>query len=293
MRLALFLAILCLNEASFKEIRSRSKSKPKSIKPTDMCTLEPTDSNNIRCFCTKDKFYQVLSAECWIFGPVTKESFIWRLIIETQPYLSDFTMIASNQGQLKSIPSEFLHKMLFLKNFTVSFALLEKLDKFVFGNSTSLQRLKLSKNQIEHLDDLSISNLLSLRELDLNGNRIRSVPTTVFYNVPELKYVRLNNNNISKIDDKAFAALGNALELDLSENYICDINNLTFFGLSKLKVIDLSVNKIVNLASSVFSELWDIEGTIGYKTSVIDDNPEKTGKEMIMQLKTKNDNTIK
>lgn len=47
--------------------------------------------------------------------------------------------------------------------------------------------------------------------------------------------------------------------MDLSENYICDINNLTFFGLSKLKVIDLSFNRITSLASSVFSELWDIE----------------------------------
>ncbi|CAG9856086.1 unnamed protein product [Phyllotreta striolata] len=259
MRLVLLLTILCLHEASLKDIRSRNKSKQKPARPRDMCTLEPTDSNNVRCFCTKDKYHQAQSAECWIFGPVTKDSFIWRLIVETQPYLAEFAMIASNQGELRGLPPDFLHKLLFLKNFTVSYALLERLDRFAFGNSTSIQRLILAKNQIERLEELSMANLLSLRELDLKENRIRSVPASVFRNVPELKYVRLNNNNISRIEDKAFAALGNALELDLSENYVCDINNLTFFGLSKLKVIDLSANKIVNLASSVFSELWDIE----------------------------------
>ncbi|XP_050503411.1 connectin-like [Diabrotica virgifera virgifera] len=257
--MALFFTILWINQASLKEIRSRSKSKPKPLKPNNMCSLEPTDTNSIRCFCTKDKYQQVLSAECWIFEPVTRDSFIWRLIVDTQPYLSEFNIMANNQGQLKGMPAEFLQKMLFLKNFTVSFALLEKLEKYVLGNSTSLQRLKLCKNQIEYLEEFSIANLLSLKELDLSGNRIRAIPTFVFFNLPELKYVRLNNNNISRIEDKAFSALGNVLELDLSENYICDITNLTFFGLSKLKVIDLSVNKIVNLVSSVFSELWDIE----------------------------------
>ncbi|XP_057656260.1 connectin [Diorhabda carinulata] len=258
MRLVIFFAILWMNDATFAQIRSRSKSKPKAVKPNSLCSLEPTDTNSIRCFCTKDK-YQVLSAECWIFEPVNKDSLIWRLIVETQPYLSDFSIIASHQGQLKSIPPQFLQKMLFMRNFTISFALLDKLEKHVLANSTSIQKLTLCKNQIEILENFSIANLLSLKELDLSGNRIRSIPNYVFFNVPELKYVRLNSNNISKIEDKAFSSLGNVLELDLSENYICDINNLTFFGLSKLKVMDLSVNKIVNLVSSVFSELWDIE----------------------------------
>ncbi|KAJ8922772.1 hypothetical protein NQ315_007807, partial [Exocentrus adspersus] len=261
MKVMVVVVILCLGGACSKEsvIKGRNKTKSKPSKPTNMCTMEPSELNSIRCVCTKEKFQRASSAECWIFGPVSKEHFIWELILKTQPYLSDLNLVASNQGYLKNIPPEFLQNMMLLKNFTVSFAVLERLEKFTFGNSSSVEVLKLSKNQIQYLDTYAIANLLSLREINLEDNRIQRVKLFAFYNLPQLTYVRLNNNNITKIDDRAFTSMSHVLEMDLSENYICDINNLTFFGLSKLKVIDLSFNRITGLASSVFSELWDIE----------------------------------
>ncbi|KAJ8951529.1 hypothetical protein NQ317_010602 [Molorchus minor] len=248
------IAILFLGDASSKEsvIRGRNKPKTKITKPKNMCTLEPSELNNIRCICTKEKFQGATSAECWIFGPVTREHFIWGLIVKTQPYLSDLNIVASNQGYLKLIPEDFVQNMSLLRNLTVSFAVLEKLDKFAFGNSTSLEVLKLSKNQIKYLEPLAISNLPSLREISLENNRLQAVKAYAFMNLPKLTYVRLNNNNITRIDDKAFSSMSHVLEMDLSENYVCDISNLTFFGLSKLKVIDLSFNRITSLASSVF-----------------------------------------
>ncbi|XP_018571351.1 connectin-like [Anoplophora glabripennis] len=264
MKLMIIIAILCLGGASSKEsvIKGRNKPKNKIAKPKNLCSLEPSELNNIRCVCTREKFLRASSAECWIFGPVTKEHFIWELIVKTQPYLSDLNIVASNQGYLRDIPQEFVQNMLLLKNFTVSFAVLDRLEKFTFGNSTSLEVLKLSRNQIQHLDAYSISNLPSLRDINLEENRIQTIKLVAFSNVPKLNYVRLNNNNITKIEDRAFSSMSHVLEMDLSENYICDINNLTFFGLSKLKVIDLSFNRITSLASSVFSELWDIEELI-------------------------------
>ncbi|CAG9832018.1 unnamed protein product [Diabrotica balteata] len=259
MKLATVLAVLWVSEASLKELRSRNKSKTISSSPDNICNLEPSHNDNIRCFCTKDKYHQVSSAECWIFGSVTKDNFMWKLIIESQPYLAEFSVISSKNGDLSSIPKYFSSRMLFLKNLTVTFGVIETIEKFAFGNSTSLQKLILAQNQIKYLDQFSISNLLSLTELDLSENNIKLIHPAVFLNVPQLKYVRLNKNNITKIEDKAFAGLGNVLDLDLSENLLCDINNMTFFGLSKLKVIDLSMNKIIGLTSSVFLELWDIE----------------------------------
>uniref|UniRef100_A0A6P7EZY0 Connectin-like n=1 Tax=Diabrotica virgifera virgifera TaxID=50390 RepID=A0A6P7EZY0_DIAVI len=259
MKLATVLAVLWVSEASLKELRSRNKSKTISSSPDNICNLEPSHNDNIRCFCTKDKYHQVSSAECWIFGSVTKDNFMWKLIIESQPYLAEFSVISSKNGDLSSIPKYFSSRMLFLKNLTVTFGVIETVEKFAFGNSTSLQKLILAQNQIKYLDQFSISNLLSLTELDLSENNIKLIHPAVFLNVPQLKYVRLNKNNITKIEDKAFAGLGNALDLDLSENLLCDINNMTFFGLSKLKVIDLSMNRIIGLTSSVFLELWDIE----------------------------------
>ncbi|XP_057656495.1 connectin-like isoform X1 [Diorhabda carinulata] len=257
MKLATVLAVLWISEASLKELRLR-KGKLDTV-PTNICNLEPTHNDNIRCFCTKDIYHQISSAECWIFGKVTRDSFMWKLLVESQPYLAEFNVISSKNGDLSSIPFDFSSKMLFLRNLTINFGSIDTIERFAFGNSTSLQKLILSKNQINYLEQFSISNLLSLEELDLSENRINFIHSAVFLNLPQLKYVRLNKNNMSKIEDKAFAGLSSVLELDLSENFLCDINNLTFFGLSKLKVIDLSTNKIIGLTSSVFLELWDIE----------------------------------
>ncbi|KAJ8941410.1 hypothetical protein NQ318_010156 [Aromia moschata] len=261
MKLTMIIAILCLGGASAKEsvIIGRNKPKNKISKPKNMCTLEPSELNNIRCICTKEKLQGATSAECWIFGPINRDHFIWGLIVKTQPYLSDLNIVASNQGYLKTIPEDFVQNMSLLRNLTVSFAVLERLEKFAFGNSTSIEALKLSRNQIKFLEPYAIANLPSLRELNLEENRLQTIRLFAFFNLPQLTYVQLNNNNITKIEDKAFINLGRVVEMDLSENYICDINNLTFFGLSKLKVIDMSFNKITSLASSVFSELWDIE----------------------------------
>lgn len=141
MNLIIIIAILCVGGASSKEsvIKGRNKSKNKIAKPKNLCSLEPSELNNIRCVCTREKFQRASSAECWIFGPVTKEHFIWELIVKTQPYLSDLNIVASNQGYLKDIPQEFVQNMLLLKNFTISFAVLDQLEKFTFGNSTSLE----------------------------------------------------------------------------------------------------------------------------------------------------------
>ncbi|CAG9819742.1 unnamed protein product [Phaedon cochleariae] len=262
MKLALILAILWLNEATSKEMRARNRAKIKASKPKNMCDFEPADNNNIRCFCTKEKYQTITSAECWFFGQVARDNPIWTLIVESQPYLGDFKIVANNQGQIKSIPLDFLQRMVYLKNLTVSYAMMDRLERYAFGNSSSLESLKLTKNQIGHLEPFAIAYLPSLKELDLEENRLRTIGTSTFFYVPQLKFVRLNNNNITKVENEAFAALSGVLEMDLSENYICDISTDTFFGLSKLKVIDLSVNRIISLPTSVFSEMWDVEDAL-------------------------------
>nr|XP_023024901.1 negative regulator of reactive oxygen species-like [Leptinotarsa decemlineata] len=259
MKSTLILTALWLIGAASKEMRMRSRPKSESNELNNMCDLKASDGKNIRCFCVQER-YPVSTAECWIFGPIVDEHFMWRLIVSSQPFLTEFNLMTSNQTRF--IPSHFFEHMLFLKNFSVSLALLERLEKFAFGNSTSLESLKLAKNQIEHLDQFSLSQLTRLKHLDLQKNRIRTIKRFVFFNTTELKYIRLNSNNIIKVEDKAFESMGNVLEMDLSENYLCDINNLTFFGLSKLKVIDLSANRIIKLESSVFSEMWDVENPL-------------------------------
>lgn len=259
MNLVVILTFLFVGEIMSEETIIKVRKQKGKNKPKDICHLDVAEKTNVKCFCHKEKYQKVYSTECWIFGSITKEHFLWDLTVNSQPYISEFSIISSKNGYFINIPSNFLQRMLSLKTFSLSYAALHEMDRFSFSNSSSIEVLKLVKNQIESINFHSVSNLHSLRLLNLEENRIQSIKFGAFYNLPSLKFVKLNINNITKIDDKAFTSLSNVLEMDLSENSICDINNLTFFGLSKLKRLDLSFNRILSLSSSVFSELWDIE----------------------------------
>lgn len=261
MRIQVLLTVLWLGEVSLEEnFKSGNRMKDKSPKtPKDICDMNISGVNRVRCFCIKDKYKVITSAECLLLGVIPNDMYLWDLVQKSQPHLSEFKVVVSDLKVMKTIPPKFFKGMVSLKTFSFTFSLMDHLVKNNFGNSSSLEEIDLSNNKIEDMKVNAISNLPMLHTLHLNDNKISVIRRGVFYNLPKLKHLYLNLNNISKIEDKAFMGISSILELDISDNDICDINKLTFFGLLQLKFIDLSHNKLTGLSSSVFSEMWDVE----------------------------------
>lgn len=261
MKITVFLTILWLGQVTLEEtFKASNRMKAKLAKaPEDICNMSISDVNRVRCFCNKDKYKVVTSAECLILGTVPSEMYLWDLVLKSQPHLTEFRLVESDLKQMKSVPRGFLKGMLSLKIFSFTFSLMDHLPRDMFGNSSSLEEIDLSHNKIEDMKTWTITNLPQLRNLHLNHNNIKTIRKGAFYSLPRLKHLYLNSNSITKIEDKAFSGIATLLELDLSENDVCDINKLTFFGLLQLKIIDLSHNKLTALSSSVFSEMWDVE----------------------------------
>lgn len=250
-----------MGKVSLEEnFKSGNRMKDKVSKtPKDICDMNISGVNRVRCFCNKDKYKVITSAECLLLGVIPSEMYLWDLVQKSQPHLSEFKIVVSDLKYMKIIPPKFFKGMLSLKTFSFTFSLMDHLPKNTFGSSSSLEEIDLSNNRIEEMELYAISNLQQVHTIHLNDNRIVTIRRAVFFNLPKLKHLYLNMNNISKIEDKAFMGISTLLELDLSENDICDINKLTFFGLLQLKIMDLSHNKLTGLSSSVFSEMWDVE----------------------------------
>lgn len=261
MKICIVLTVLWLGEVSLEEnFKSGNRMKDKVSKtPKDICDMNMSGVNRVRCFCNKDKYKVISSAECLLLGVVPNEMYLWDLVQKSQPHLSEFKIVVSDLKYMKTIPAKFFKAMLSLKSFSFTFSLMDHIPKNTFGSSGTLEEINLSNNRIEEMDVYAVSNLPQLHTVHLNDNRISIIKRGVFFNLPKLKHLYLNLNNISQIEDKAFMGISTLLELDLSENDICDINKLTFFGLLQLKIIDLSHNKLTGLSSSVFSEMWDVE----------------------------------
>lgn len=261
MKITIFLTILWFGQVTLEEtFKSSKRMKAKLEKNSnDICDMSISDVNKVRCFCNRDRYKVVTSAECLVLGTLPNEMYLWDLVQKSQPHLSEFKLVISDLKQMRSIPPKFFNGMLSMKTFSFTFSLMDHIPRDMFGNSSSLEEIDLSHNKIEDMKTWAISNLAQLHNLHLNHNKVTVIRKAVFYNLPKLKHLYLNSNSISKIEDKAFSGIATLLELDLSENDICDINKLTFFGLLQLKIIDLSHNKLTAVSSSVFSEMWDVE----------------------------------
>lgn len=269
MKIHILITVLWFGKVSLEEtFKSGNRMKDKGSKtPKDICDMNISGINRVRCFCIKDTYKAITSAECLLLGTIPNEMYLWDLVQKSQPHLSEFRIVVSDLEFMKAIPPKFFREMFSLKKFSFTFSLMDSLHKNTFGNSSTLEEIDLSNNKIEDMRVNAIANLPQLHTLHLNDNKIRIIRRGVFYNLPKLKHLYLNLNNITKIEDKAFMGISSLLELDLAENAICDINKLTFFGLLQLKIMDLSHNKLTGLSSSVFSEMWDVEVSVHFLNS--------------------------
>lgn len=259
MKIHVLFTLLWLGTESLQDKFSNKKHSKNS---KNICDMDVSEVNRIKCFCIKDKYKAVTSAECLLLGVIPNEMYLWDLVLNSQPHLSEFKAVVSELQYMKSIPPKFFKGMLNLKSFSFTFSLMDHVPKNTFGASSSLEEIDLSSNKIVEMDVEAIANLPKLHTVHLNVNRLTSLKSNVFFNLPKLQHLYLNRNNISSIGDKVFTGISTLLELDLSENDICEINKLTFSGLFQLKIIDLSHNKLTGLSSSVFSEMWDVEVSV-------------------------------
>ncbi|XP_019643351.1 PREDICTED: LOW QUALITY PROTEIN: uncharacterized protein LOC109484503 [Branchiostoma belcheri] len=101
-----------------------------------------------------------------------------------------------------------------------------------FGEIAKLERLTLSRNEIEEIKENAFQPLRRLEYLDLRHNRLRAVEESHFSSLTGLVYLHLSYNNISHIAGRAFGRLSRLSSLTLDHNKISFLSTGWLQGLS-------------------------------------------------------------
>ncbi|XP_038213869.1 adhesion G protein-coupled receptor A3 [Zerene cesonia] len=165
---------------------------------------------------------------------------LWFLIVERSfgfcPSLCSCKGIKSGDGATEQVPSEIRcggnpGQLTELKEIDLS-----KLWMVIVS-------LNLSGNAISTLSrDL---HLPKLQKLDLSRNQINLIESDAFYNMTSLKRLDLSHNQISNVYKEMFKGLVNLERLNLSRNHISALGSGTFDYLIGLKQLDITENPLI------------------------------------------------
>ncbi|XP_076760446.1 uncharacterized protein LOC143428993 [Xylocopa sonorina] len=126
-------------------------------------------------------------------------------------------------------------------------------DLLTLNSHRRLNKLILSKNNIDNLPRNLLQKLKLLKSLDISENVIEKIFTTMFFDLNDLEDLNLSKNSLQTFDISLLEVLPTLLTLNLSHNHIDSIEHIMNKNATKINTLDLSYNNIFNL-SKEFSE---------------------------------------
>ncbi|CAB3247024.1 unnamed protein product [Arctia plantaginis] len=251
-------------QISYTESRLNEKRRDKTERryhgtqvKDNICEITNRESK-VHCYCESTEVKTATKADCWVFnGGIDESDPIWSTF-NSQPYLERLTFNVRSDGALKFIPFKVIHRMKRLQKLYIHYATLNKIEKRMFSNITTLKEITLMNNKITELDFSSFTNLPSLVNLTIKENKVTEVQRDVFVDLPSLKYLDLSSNNINLAHDGCFEHLSILNDLILESNSITILTKDTFRGLANLTRLNLRSNKLSMLGALTFTELWNL-----------------------------------
>ena len=161
----------------------------------------------------------------------------------------------SNEGFKKLCELNLKYHALILDGNNISdLTLLQNSDNIKF-----LEKLSLSKNQVNNINALFNLTFENLKELKLSKNKIQDISALDGVKMDRIEKLLLDNNGISDIKSFEKMELENLTVLNLSKNNIIKITPLENVALNNLKKLNLSNNNITDLSSFEIIELNSLE----------------------------------
>lgn len=105
-----------------------------------------------------------------------------------------------------------------------------------------LEKLFVSKNQIESLEDNIFSHSNLLTEIHLKDNKIVSITANTFGNLPHLRILNFAGNLLKNLTEEVFGGSKNLEYIFLEDNEIEALGGGIFTHLLKLKIVNLTNN---------------------------------------------------
>nr|WHE44615.1 toll-like receptor 8 [Triplophysa yarkandensis] len=124
---------------------------------------------------------------------------------------------------------QIFHNLTNLTYLDISYNNIENITERVYAYlPKSLQKLRLSHNNLKHIQWSMLGDFKHLRELILSNNNIRFISRNLSRDVPSLVFLDLQHNKISELYGGFLQGCVNLRALDLSFNSLMTINQSTF-----------------------------------------------------------------
>ena len=132
---------------------------------------------------------------------------------------------------------------------------LRALPADIFSGLSSLRTLYLGDNQLTSLPADVFSELSALTDLFLHENRLASLPVDLFAGLSALRQINLHTNRLTTLPANVFSGLSSLTQIYLRNNRLTSLPADVFSGLSSLQYLYLDGNHLMSLPSDLFSEL--------------------------------------
>ncbi|MDE2668203.1 MAG: leucine-rich repeat protein [Chloroflexota bacterium] len=128
-----------------------------------------------------------------------------------------------------------------------------------FAELSSLQSLKLDRNQLVALPPDIFAGLGSLTSLWLLYNRLTELPPDIFAGLGNLQNLWLHHNRLTALPPSVFDPLAQLLGLNLSDNELVSLPPGAFGGLTRLLSLRLGDNELAAVPPGIFDDLNSLE----------------------------------
>ncbi|XP_055698112.1 connectin-like [Phlebotomus papatasi] len=252
----------CLIEGKYRD-REAKRQRPHLFEPASTAAsvnlCEKIPHMKLVCHCTHGNRSEVLGADCWIFNPdVPKKDPIWGAFY-AHSSIETLKFSVYKPGNLTFIPTEIIHHLPNLKDFSVQYAQVTEIGSYALANRSHLSRVEFNNCTLQVLRRHAFIHHPALVEINLKFNQIVEIDRHAFSNLPNLERLLLGYNNITSLHDEVFIHLSKLAELYLQSNLIAILSREVFKGLGNLNVLSLSGNHITFVGDTVFAELWSLE----------------------------------
>lgn len=145
-----------------------------------------------------------------------------------------------------------------VSSLTINSSELQKVRKNDFDAFTSLDTLKITKNEIKEIELNAFDNL-KLKELDLSHNNLTELPEKIFSKLTKLQILRLDFNDIITLEKDVLPSTKKLKEFSMSNNLLENIDGGVVKYLLNANSIDFTSNVCIDLkfndAKKLFTEL--------------------------------------
>ncbi|XP_061185346.1 leucine-rich repeat neuronal protein 1-like [Saccostrea echinata] len=176
-------------------------------------------------------------------------------------HLSNLTYLNVSNNPLQNVSNQVFEYLTDLQILDLSNTSAPWNSQLSLESLSKLKKVYLERNSFKRCFDIKMSiNSSQLEIIDLSENNIASLENCTFRKLPNLKELYLDGNNISDLSEKSLQSLPRLHVLSLNKNNIATIQDPVFHSLPHLHTLSLSnMPHLYYLSKRAFSGLQDLQ----------------------------------